>query len=187
MIEEWKDIKGYEGFYKISNLGNVLSAKRNKLLKPIEHKGYLKVMLSKHGKQKSFKVHRLVAIHFIPNPNKDGCINHIDENRKNNNVLNLEWCTIAENNIYGTRLTRVKESLHKRKNQCIGMYDLNGNLIKVFKTKASASKEVGVNLKTMYEHLEGYYKTCRGYVFKWIDTSLDTKLLMYSSSLVISI
>lgn len=183
MKEEWRDIKDYEGLYKISNLGNVFGVKRNKILKPIEHKRYLNIILSKEGKRKSFRVHRLVAIHFIPNPKNHESVNHKDENKRNNSVLNLEWCTITENNIYGTRLSRVKESLHRRKNQCIGMYDVNGNLIKVFKTKASASKEIGVNLKTMYEHLEGYYKTCRGYVFKWIDMNVDNKLFMYSSTL----
>lgn len=114
MIEIWKDIKGYEGKYQISNLGNVRSlydenqickTPRIKVLRLCERSGYHTIALSMKGKRKSFQVHRLVAEAFIPNSENKPLINHIDENRKNNNVNNLEWCTQLEN---------VRHSLHKK-------------------------------------------------------------------------
>lgn len=98
MQEIWKDIKEYEGLYQISNLGNVKSLKRNKLLKPIKDKdGYLCVTLYKMCKLKEKKVHRLVAQTFILNPENKPQVNHIDGNKQNNVVNNLEWCTRLEN------------------------------------------------------------------------------------------
>ena len=106
MQEIWKDIKGYEGKYQISNLGNVRSLYdtnqfkktfRIKKLSLGERSGYKVIALTKNGKRKSFQVHRLVAEAFIPNLQNKPFINHIDENRINNNVNNLEWCTQKEN------------------------------------------------------------------------------------------
>ena len=108
--EEWKDIKNYEGLYQVSNLGNVKSLERNKsngkglvkidekiLTQNITNWGYCKVALYKNGARKYYKVHRLVAEAFIPNPNNKEQINHIDGNKLNNNVNNLEWNTRIEN------------------------------------------------------------------------------------------
>ncbi len=89
--EIYKDIKGYEGEYKVSNCGNVYSCKRNIILKPSTTKnGYLRVSLCQNGIKKYFSIHRLVAEAFIPNPNNLPQVNHIDENKKNNNASNLE-------------------------------------------------------------------------------------------------
>ena len=119
MKEEWRDIKGYEGLYQISNLGRIKSLKdnhgkyREKILKPGNSKGKL------------FKIHRLVAIHFIENPNNYPEVNHKDENPINNHVNNLEWCTAEYNVNYGTRNKRASEKLKGSKNpkarkvQCI--------------------------------------------------------------------
>lgn len=95
MKEVWKDIKGYEGLYQVSNLGNVKSLKFNKekILIPLFDKNYLFIQLWKNGKYKRYKVHRLVAEAFIPNTNEYSCVNHKDENKQNNCVDNLEWCT----------------------------------------------------------------------------------------------
>ena len=97
MEEVWKDIKGYEGLYKISNYGNIKSIhcrfgmrKQPKNAKIGINKGYKRYGLSKDGKEIKFYVHRLVAEAFIPNPNGYPCINHKDENKFNNNVENLE-------------------------------------------------------------------------------------------------
>lgn len=111
MQEIWKDIPGYENLYQVSNIGNVRSLhnryKNKEYLKPcINGKGYLLVSLCKNHSQKSINVHRLVAQVFIPNPNNLPCINHKDENKQNNNVDNLEWCTYQYNNTYGQRLTK---------------------------------------------------------------------------------
>ena len=111
MTEVWKDVKGYEGLYKVSDRGAVKSCNRlvkqskgglrpvkEKILKPEEDKdGYLQVFLSKNGKQKMFKVHRLVAAAFVGDADRKLQINHVDGNKKNNSVNNLEWCTVSEN------------------------------------------------------------------------------------------
>lgn len=112
MKEIWKDIKGYEGLYQVSNFGRIKSlervAKSNKfggvrtikeaILHPTDNgNGYKIVGLRKAGRRKNCYIHRLVALAFIPNPNNLKYINHIDYDRENNKVSNLEWCTQKEN------------------------------------------------------------------------------------------
>ena len=116
-METWIDIKGYEHKYQVSNIGRVraLNYRRTGLTKLInirDNKGYAEVALWKNSSRKLYMVHRLVAEAFIPNPNNLPQVNHKDENKKNNQVDNLEWCTQAYNNIYGTRLERVRQSLN---------------------------------------------------------------------------
>ena len=110
MEEIWKDIKGYEGLYQISNLGRIKSLPRTNKNRKVKKetmkvftklpKGYLKVGLNKEGKTKYCFVHRLVAEHFIPNLENKPCVNHKDCNTSNNCVENLEWVTHKENNSY---------------------------------------------------------------------------------------
>lgn len=103
-MEIWKDIKGYEGTYQISNLGSVKSfIGKTKILKnskPIKRKdgnySYPKVQL----KGKTYRIHRLVALAFIPNPENKSEVNHKDKNINNNTLDNLEWCTEYENRIH---------------------------------------------------------------------------------------
>lgn len=122
MNKEWRPVLGYEGLYEISNTGEVKSLKRKrrngsgfyyqkeKILKQtFTTTGYKKVELSKEGKRKSLKVHRLVAIAFIPNPLNKEEVNHIDGNKINNNVDNLEWVTSSENSIHAIE-TGLKKS-----------------------------------------------------------------------------
>lgn len=110
MKEEWKDIYGYEGLYKISNLGEIKSLERKvnynnirkitvheRIIKQRSNGGYKEVSLSKNNKGKNLSVHRLVAIHFIPNPYNKKEVNHIDGNKSNNNIHNLEWVTPSKN------------------------------------------------------------------------------------------
>lgn len=108
-MEVWKDIKGYEGLYQISNFGRVKSLPRMMKNRKCEEiiktpsvlpKGYLKVSLCRNGKTKYCFIHRLVAEAFIPNPDNLPCVNHKDCNTSNNNVHNLEWVTYKENNSY---------------------------------------------------------------------------------------
>lgn len=121
MSEQWKPIKGYEGFYEISNFGRVKSIKRvvtsktkngkpsTKMLKERilslqkSTNGYVQVGLSKEKEVRIYRVHRLVADAFIANPDNLPEVNHIDEDRTNNNADNLEWCTHEYNNNYGNK------------------------------------------------------------------------------------
>lgn len=97
MQEVWKDIVGYEGCYQVNNLGSVRSIK--KILKPnLTKKGYYHVTLYNNGIPKTFRLHRIVAQHFIENPQNKLEVNHIDGNKINNMVNNLEWNTRVENN-----------------------------------------------------------------------------------------
>ena len=112
--EVWKDIQGYEGIYQISNYGRVLSlyrqvrcrggahrGKEQSLLKPCEDSaGYLLVVLSDKGVKKSHRIHRLIATGFISNSYNYKCVNHIDGNKTNNSIDNLEWCTHLHNNVH---------------------------------------------------------------------------------------
>jgi hypothetical protein len=127
MQEIWRDVKGYEGFYMVSNLGRVKSLDRyvsrgcrypnkfqyvkGKILSPNKGGSYLQVVLNKGGKSKPFLVHRLVAEAFIDNPNNYPCVNHIDENKKNNCVDNLEWCTYKYNNEYNGRIEKCRDKI----------------------------------------------------------------------------
>lgn len=100
-MEIWKDIKGYEGLYQISNYGKVKSVRNNIIRKTTYGgKGYERINLVVNGKTKYYYIHRLVAEAFIPNNEKKQCVNHKDNNILNNNANNLEWCTHKENNNY---------------------------------------------------------------------------------------
>ena len=132
MIEEYRDIEGYEGLYQVSNLGNVKSLTRmvynghnyysvkEKILKPgICNKGYKRNGLSKDNKQKHYATHRLVATAFIPNPEGKPQVNHINGIKDDNRIENLEWNTASENVIHAfdtglrTKLKGVKHNMVK--------------------------------------------------------------------------
>lgn len=108
--EIWQPVKGYEN-YEVSNLGRVKSLSYNntgkeKILKPFKNNNYLYVNLLRNGNRKFFLVHRLVASAFIPNPEGFPEVNHKDEDKSNNSISNLEWCSKLYNNNYGTRNER---------------------------------------------------------------------------------
>ena len=110
-MEEWKEIPGYEGLYEVSNKGNVRNVRRNKLLRLQKtNNGYIRVVLSKNRIKTGFQVHRLVALTFLPNPLNLPQVNHLDENKKNNNIDNLEWCTAKYNINYGTARIRTRDT-----------------------------------------------------------------------------
>ena len=114
--EIWRDIEGYKGLYQVSNMRRVKSlgnefSRKEKILKPQKNTtGYLTIRLHKDGKQKGCLIHRLVAQTFLKNPEEYPVINHIDENKENNAVSNLEWCSVRYNNTYGNRIERVSKS-----------------------------------------------------------------------------
>lgn len=123
-IEIWKDIKGYEGRYQVSNLGRIrrlecLGSDGRKLKELIKkptlaNNGYMMIWFNTNKKTKAFLVHRLVAEAFIPNPNNLSQVNHKDENKINNRVENLEWCTHLFNQMYGNRNKKIG-LIHKGK------------------------------------------------------------------------
>lgn len=135
--EIWKPVTGYEDRYLVSNKGRVFSLIYKKVLLPKDEKGYKRVMLSKDCKMKGYLVHRLVASEFLPNPLNLPFVNHIDENKANNCVKNLEWCTAKYNSNYGTRSARIGEKLSKVKILPVAQYDLDWNLVRVFPDKES--------------------------------------------------
>lgn len=107
MRELWMPIEGYEGLYSISSMGRVKSHISGMLLEPKKTKtGYLRITLCKDHQRKNFSIHRLVATAFIPNPNLKPTVNHLNEDKGDNRVQNLEWATCAEQNAHGTRIAR---------------------------------------------------------------------------------
>ena len=141
MKEIWKEITGYEGKYQISNLGKVKSLVGNsKILKPELRTGYYSVSLMKNRKRKKHRIHRLVAIAFIPNPDNLPTINHKDENKLNNYVDNLEWCTAKYNSHYS-----------KHASLQIYCFDLD----KYFESASEAAVHMGVCRTSIV-------KACRG-------------------------
>ena len=185
MEEIWKDIKGYENYYQVSNLGRVRSLDRyvatvgnpsgKRLIKGKIKKqtlrtcgrdtGYYYVVLSKNNIDKLCSVHRLVAEAFVPNPNDLPCINHRDEIKTNNHMDNLEWCTISYNNSYGTARERGGAKLSKS----VLKFDLDGNLIKKYKSLTIAANEEGVskgNIENICIHRKGK-QTVNGFIFMY--------------------
>ena len=170
MVEVWKDIQGYEGFYQVSNFGNVRSLDRidcngrfrksRNCKKILTTDGYYKVGLSKDGIEKRFFIHRLVAIHFIDNPQNLECINHKDENKTNNCLENLEWCSREYNNNYGTRNKRIGEFSNKKTT----MIDINtNNVLMIFKSAKEASEYVNGDASSICKARNGKRKSAYGY------------------------
>jgi hypothetical protein len=122
MEEIWKPIENYEN-YHISNLGRVKNINTNKIMKLNSKGGYLGVSLVNDLNRKNFKIHRLVALAFIPNPENKSDVNHIDKNKHNNNISNLEWNTRAENNRHG----KLNVIITTNKNKPINRIDKNTN------------------------------------------------------------
>lgn len=168
MVEEWRDVVGFEGLYQVSNIGNVRNIKTNKeRAKQTTPEGYKFVILhdAKRGISARTKgVHRLVAEAFIPNPDNKPCVNHKDESHDNNVVDNLEWVTYQENNLYGTRLQRAAESERDSAKE-VHRYTLDGEYIDSFRSAVEASRQLGIPFANIYRCCNGERKTANG--FKW--------------------
>lgn len=174
MDEVWKDIPGYEGLYQVSNFGNVKSEPRAStkggLLKPhIDRKGYIVFILCKDGKIKCHKAHRLVAKAFIQNPFGFPEVNHKDEQKANNCVDNLEWCSGKYNANYGSRTEKIKKKLLYTRYSPVFQCDLNGNSIRFFESiteAALAVKDISA-VSTISKCCRGKRKTAYGYIWKY--------------------
>ena len=185
-VEEiWKDIKGYEGRYKVSNFGRVKSllGRKEKILKPLnQSKGYYKVILYKENKGENRCIHRLVAETFISNPKNKIDVNHKDGNKHNNNVNNLEWNTRSENmkhayhigiiHISKTQIEnfrkRVINNISKRKIKVL-QYDLTGKYIKTWNSINEAGKNLGIQAGNICSCCKGKLNKTGGYIWRYAD------------------
>ena len=165
ILTAFSTINGYPG-YVVTVKGEVYSLKRGRpyrLKSRIDHNGYCRVELCKNGKPKYIFAHRLVAEAFIPNPENKPYINHKDENKQNNSVANLEWCTAAENNKHGTRLSRIAEAKKKR----ILQTDLSGKVLKEWTSQIDAANILNLNAKNINQCLRNKRKSCGGFGWRY--------------------
>lgn len=187
MEEIWKDIKGYEGLYQVSNLGNVKSLGRTKVwVKDGTHKhfvlekirkqdtsqqGYKRVILSKNGTPKIYLVHRLVAEAFIPNPEGLEFVNHINEQKGCNIVSNLEWCSFNYNIHYSNNGKRAGKKLRGKINTKISkkilQYSLDGTLLREWPSSMEIQRETGLNRANICSNCRGVIKTSQGFIWKY--------------------
>ena len=140
-VETFVEIEGFEK-YEVSNLGKVRNIKSGRILKPFPNRGgYLRHKLYGYDKKKNLPLHRIIATAFIDNPDEKPCVNHIDENKLNNDLSNLEWCTVRENLIHGTRTKRAAEKCFKK----VIQLDLNDNVLNEFESMRQAERETGID------------------------------------------
>ena len=193
MKEEFRWIKGFEGRYKVSNLGRFMMVSQIDSLGRLlperiksTHKGvggYSVVMLRKDGKKVNYLAHRLVADAFIPNPENKQYVDHIDGSRDNNNVNNLRWVTAAENNANPITYERLlkgtldnpvcgNKNPYSRK---IYKYSIDGKFISIYDSIGLASKDTGVCYSCIIACARGKRKTAGGYVWKYAS---ESKLLV---------
>ena len=187
MKEIYKDVKGYEGLYQVSNLGNIKGLKRQiqvyknryrtvpeKIMtKEIDTSGYLVCNLSINGIRRKKKIHRLVAIAFIPNPQNKPQINHKDGVKSNNKVTNLEWCTSKENMNHAVK-SGLKKATWLGKggpdhflSKQVEKYDLNMNYICDYPSVTIAAKKMGIHAGNISKAARGIKKTCSGFIWKY--------------------
>ena len=164
-MENWKDIKGYEGLYQVSDTGKVISIRRNKELKQdIDPRGYRRVTLCKNGQTERFEVPFLVLETFgFKKPFDSATVDHIDGNPNNNNLSNLKWCSLKENNNNPIHIERLSKSLMDK-----GKSVINVTLNKEYSSISTASRDTGIGVSTISRACLGKYKQAGGYVWKFV-------------------
>ena len=192
MIEEWRDIEGFEGYYQVSNLGRVKSLSRITKSKPgyyrftykrilksyVSTNGYKMVSLRKESKTHYRTVHRLVTKAFIPNPENKGDVNHIDANRLNNKVENLEWATRSENIKHCIKLGRNKTpNKGKTGKDCIfskrvKQYSIDNEFLAEFESITKAREVTGVN--NISKACKSKTRFAGGFIWKYADIQETT-------------
>ena len=181
-MEIWKKIDNYDN-YEVSTLGRVRSIDttivrsngrpmiiKGKILRPYkDNKGYLHVSLYNDKGRRRNQVHRLVAKAFIPNPDNLLQVNHIDENKQNNCIDNLEWCTNNYNTNYGNRNQNLSKSLknNSKVSKVILQYDKDGNLVKEWPSMNEITRELGYGTGNIYSCCRYRYKQAHGFVWRY--------------------
>ena len=172
MHEIWKDIEidGLKGKYQVSNKGRIKSLKRNIIMKlQYDKDGYPTIFLWRFTRKTRTRVHRLVAQTFIPNPKNKAQVNHIDGNKANNNVENLEWVTVEENmqHAYKTGLNKPKYGKRHHLSKKINQYDENMNKIAEYDSIREAERKTGYDNGFISACCKGRYQTAYGYIWKY--------------------
>lgn len=179
MSEEWRPITGFEGLYEVSNLGRVRSLDRQVnnqgtyiisgkvLVLTADKRGYKHLLLWKDGKSKLGLVHRLVAGAFIPNPCNLPQVNHKDENKGNNIVSNLEWCTAKYNSNYGTGARRngMARRNNSRDSKPVIQLDLNHNFVAEYPSAREAARRNDFRQSEISKCCRGEIKTSKGFIW----------------------
>lgn len=172
MQEIWKDAHNFEGLYQVSNLGRIKNSKGLIMKQRISKDGYVRIALFKNGKYKVTYVHILVAIAFIPNPHNKKEVNHIDANKSNNVVTNLEWVTRSENHYHAVKmgLKPICPTIgkHGKDNPCtkpVYQYDLSGKFIKKWSSRDEAANYYHCKPNSISRCMNGVRKSCKGYIW----------------------
>lgn len=175
MNEIWKDIKGYEGLYQVSNLGRVKSVekidssgrlRKEKLRKLQDNRGYLEIVLRKSNETQQFSVHRLVYETFVGEIPEGMQVNHINENKSDNRVDNLNLMTPKENSNWGTGIERHRNQLiNGKKSKPVLQYDKDGNFIKEWVSLSEIKRQLGFNVGHISYCCNGKYN--QAYEYKW--------------------
>ena len=158
-MERWKQIDGYD--YEVSDQGNVRNMRTGKILKPKKHGGYLRVGLYKNGKEKNCFIHRLVAETFIPNPENKATVNHINEIKTDNRVVNLEWATMNEQVHHGT----YRERKAKKRGRKVYCMELN----QTFDSIKEAEEITGVKHSNIIQACQGKREAAGKMHWKYVD------------------
>lgn len=171
--EEWKIIHNIRS-YAISNIGRVFSNKTKKILSTHkDDRGYLRITITDSGRVNNLKIHRLVAIEFVENPNNYNQVNHKDENKLNNFFDNLEWCTCQYNNKYGTRAERIRKSIPRYygkdnwNSKAIIQKDLDNNFIKKWDSMSDVERELGIDNSNISACCMGKTKKSGGFMWEY--------------------
>ena len=170
LVVEWRDTYIYGEQYQVSNTGLVRNKVTGHILAPQEdNKGYLRVRLSLHDRKTTAKVHRLVAVAFIPNPKGKPQVNHKDTNKYNNKVDNLEWATNGENQIhaYRTGLNYVTGRAGRKKIAVCKIDLTTGKAIDTYKSLADAGRENNLHDANIHKVLKGERKSTGGFGWKY--------------------